>query len=107
MLGHFEKPGVGVVGCRLLYPKGTIQHAGVVFVQGHPEHVCRRNRGDEAGYFFSSCAPRNFMAVTGACMMTPRQIFLDVGGYNVDLPINYNDIAYCLSLRGKTTSNRV
>ena len=101
MLGHFEKPGVGVVGCRLLYPKGTIQHAGVVFVQGHPEHVCRRNRGDEAGYFFSSCAPRNFMAVTGACMMTPRQIFLDVGGYNVDLPINYNDIAYCLSLREK------
>lgn len=101
MLGHFEKHGVGVVGCRLLYPKGTIQHAGIVFVQGHPEHVRRRRRGDEAGYFFSSCAPRNFMAVTGACMMTPRQTFLDIGGYNEDFPFNYNDIAYCLSLRTK------
>ena len=101
MLGHFEKHGVGVVGCRLLYPKGTIQHAGIVFVQGHPEHVRRRRRGDEAGYFFSSCAPRNFMAVTGACMMTPLQMFLDIGGYNEDFPINYNDVAYCLSLGTK------
>ena len=101
MLGHFEKPRVGVVGCRLLYPKGTIQHAGIVFVKGHPQHVRRRMQGDEAGYFFSSCAPRNFMAVTGACMMTPRQIFLDIGGYNEDFPINYNDVAYCLSLGEK------
>ncbi len=41
------------------------------------------------------------MAVTGACMMTPRQMFLDIGGYNENFPINYNDVAYCLSLGTK------
>ena len=101
MLWHFEKPNVGVVGCRLVYPEGTIQHVGVVFVAGHPEHVRRRKAGDEGGYFFSSCAPRNYMAVTGACMMTPRNVFIDAGGYDEEFPFDYNDVSYCLTLYKK------
>ena len=99
MVRHFEKTGVGIVGCRLLYPEGTIQHAGIVYVNGHPEHVSRRKNGDESGYFYSTASVRNYLAVTGACMMTPRDIFFKTGGYNENFPINYNDIEYCLKLR--------
>ena len=99
MVRHFEKPGIGIVGCRLLYPEGSIQHAGVVYVNGHPQHVSRNRKGDESGYFFSTALVRNYVAVTGACMMTPRDVFLKTGGYNERFPINYNDIEYCLKVR--------
>lgn len=99
MLWHFQQPSVGVVGCRLLYPDGSIQHAGIVFVRGHPEHVRRRMAGDEEGYFYSTCAVRNYLAVTGACMMTRRDLFRTVGGYDEVFPTNYNDIDFCLKAR--------
>jgi O-antigen biosynthesis protein len=99
MLEHFEKPHVGVVGAKLLYPDGTIQHAGVVHNFGNPDHVRRRWPRDDPGYFFSTCAVRNFGAVTGACMMTRRDLYQQVGGYTEDLAISYNDVDYCQKVR--------
>jgi O-antigen biosynthesis protein len=40
----------------------------------------------------------NFLAVTGACMMTPREEFERVGGFSATFPMNYNDVDYCLKL---------
>ena len=48
--------------------------------------------------FFSTVANRNWLAVTGACMLTPKSIFSKVGGYSESLPINYNDIDFCLKV---------
>ncbi len=42
---------------------------------------------------------QNYLAVTGACLMTPRGVFDVVGGLPVELPVNYNDIYYCLAVR--------
>jgi GT2 family glycosyltransferase len=39
------------------------------------------------------------MAVTGACMMTPADVYRRVGGYSEELAINYNDIDYCMKVR--------
>jgi O-antigen biosynthesis protein len=98
LLEHFEKPHVGVVGAKLLYPDMTTQHLGVVIVDGKPSHHRKRYPRDDPGYFFSSSAARNYIAVTGAVMMTRTSVFRQVGGYTEDLAMNYNDIDYCLKI---------
>jgi O-antigen biosynthesis protein len=104
MLEHFEKPHVGVVGAKLLYPDFRTQHVGVVLNSGNPDHVRRLQPRGDLGYFFSTCAVHNFTAVTGAAMMTQTSIYRDVGGYAVELATSYNDTDYCLKLieRGLT-----
>jgi glycosyltransferase involved in cell wall biosynthesis len=99
MAEHFEKPHVGVVGAKLLYPDGTTQHVGVVHNHGNPDHVRRSQPKEEAGYYFSTCGVRNFMGVTGAVMMTLSSTYRLVGGYSEELAVSFNDIDYCLKAR--------
>jgi GT2 family glycosyltransferase len=101
MVEHFEKPHVGVVGAKLLYPDGRTQHVGVVHNYGNPDHVSRLQSKEEAGYYFSTCGVRNFMGVTGAVMMTPSNIYRVVGGYSEELAVSYNDADYCLKVQEK------
>jgi GT2 family glycosyltransferase/SAM-dependent methyltransferase len=105
MLEHFEKPHVGVVGAKLLYPDLTTQHVGVVLNANNADHVRRSVSRADTGYFFSTCGVRNYQAVTGAVMMTPAARFREVGGYTESLAVSYNDVDYCLKLaeRGFTT----
>ncbi|MEO0372899.1 MAG: glycosyltransferase family 2 protein, partial [Pseudomonadota bacterium] len=44
---------------------------------------------------------RNCIAVTGACQMTPRQVFEELGGYDSKFSLNFNDVDYCLRLYEK------
>ncbi len=99
LLEHFEKEHVGVVGAKLLYPNQLIQHAGVVHSSGNPNHVRRGYPRRDEGYFFSTCGVRNYAAVTGACMMTRRNVYNQVGGYTEQLAISYNDVDYCQKVR--------
>jgi glycosyltransferase involved in cell wall biosynthesis/tetratricopeptide (TPR) repeat protein len=99
MLGHFEKGHVGVVGVKLLYPNGQIQHAGVVHSHGNPDHVRRGFSRYDRGYFFSTCGVRNYAAVTGACMMVRKEIYWSVSGYTEELVVNFNDIDFCQKVR--------
>jgi GT2 family glycosyltransferase len=99
MVEHFEKPHVGVVGAKLLYPDGLTQHVGVVHNYGNPDHVSRLQPKEDAGYYFSTCGNRNFMAVTGAVMMTLSNTYRLVGGYSTELAVSFNDIDYCLKVR--------
>ena len=101
MVEHFEKPHVGVVGAKLLYPNELTQHVGVVHNYGNPDHVRRFHPRDEEGYYFSTCGVRNFMAVTGAVMMTSSNIYREVGGYSEELAVSYNDADYCLKVQAK------
>ncbi|MFH1066663.1 MAG: glycosyltransferase [bacterium] len=101
MLGHFEKDHVGVVGCKLLFPNLKIQHAGVVHNFGCPTHVQRFSPRSDKGYFYSTCAVRNYSAVTGAVMMTPAKLYRELGGYTEALPVNFNDTDYCMKAQTK------
>lgn len=101
LLEHFEKPNVGVVGTKLLYPDGKTQHVGVVHNSGNPDHVRRLFPGNEAGYFFSTCGVRNYASVTGACMMTRASLYREVGGYSDNLAVSYNDVDYCMKVNKK------
>jgi len=104
LLEHFEKPHVGVVGAKLLYPNEQTQHVGVVQPLGNPDHVRRHVPRNDAGYFFSTCGVRNFSAVTGAVMMTPASVYREVGGYSDALAVSFNDVDFCMKVRQKGLS---
>jgi GT2 family glycosyltransferase len=99
MLEHAQHPEVGAVGVQLLYPNDTIQHAGVVLGIGGPaNHAFRHVARGSRGYCDLLAVVRNYSAVTGACMMTRRELFREVGGFDEQLPIVYNDVDFCLRL---------
>jgi GT2 family glycosyltransferase len=105
MLMYSEMPEIGAVGGKLLWEDGRLQHIGVNFQGGLPGHLGYGFPGDYPGYANAVRVARNFLAVTGACLMTRRELFEEVGGLSTRFPINYNDIDYCLKLqaRGRRT----
>ncbi len=96
------RPGVGAVGAKLLYPTDTIQHAGVILgLGGVAGHAFKHLPDDDPGYFYLPHIVRNCSAVTGACMMVPRQVFELVGGFDESLRVAFNDIDFCVRVRQK------
>jgi GT2 family glycosyltransferase len=92
-----RRPEVGVVGARLLYPGGSVQHAGIVLgLGGAAGHVLVGLPGDEAGYLGMAVRCREVSAVTGACLMTRRQVFEELGGFDESLGLDLNDVDFCL-----------
>ena len=96
MYSSFEE--VGAVGGRLLWGDGRLQHVGVDFSDGLPGHTYRGFHGEFRGYANAVRIARNCLAVTGACLMSPRAVFDEVGGLNTELPVNFNDVDYCLKV---------
>jgi len=97
MAAHLLRPEIGVVGGRLLYPTGAIQHAGLVL--GLQDGVGHPGRGAyRADLMYYLQLPRNVSAVTGACLGIRRNVFQDVGGFDPAFPVNYNDVDLCLKV---------
>jgi GT2 family glycosyltransferase len=91
---------VGAVGGRLLWEDGRLQHAGILFENGgYPGHIYRGFSREFRGYSNNVLVAQNYLAVTGACLMTRRDAFEEAGGFSTVLPVNYNDMDYCLKLR--------
>jgi GT2 family glycosyltransferase len=99
MAGIAERPGVGVVGPRLLFPNGTVQHAGVVLLGGLPGHAYYEWPCNAFGYAMGLQLNRGYSAVTGACCLTPRSLFDRLAGFSERYRLNYNDVDYCLRAR--------
>lgn len=92
---------VGAVGAKLLYPAGTVQHAGVVLgVGGVADHAFRGIPGAAPGYVMRAMAAQEISAVTAACMLVRRAAFEAVGGFDeAELTIAFNDVDLCVKLR--------
>ena len=105
MLSSAQRPGVGAVGAKLLFENDTLQHVGITFCNGLPDHIRRGFPSDELGYFFSSEGQRNYLAVTGACVLLRKDIFQEVGGFEEAFAISYNDIDLCLKIVQKGYRN--
>ena len=100
MLEFSQESAIGAVGCKLHYPDGRLQHVGVVTgVCGIAAHLFHQHPGTSTGYGAAAIAVRNYTAVTGACMMTRRAVFEQVGGFNERLRVDFNDVDYCLKVR--------
>jgi glycosyltransferase involved in cell wall biosynthesis len=99
MAMYSQLPQIGAVGGRLLWEDGRLQHAGVSFDNGLPGHLYRGFDGEFRGYANGVRVAQNSLAVTGACLMTRRELFDELGGLSTILPVNYNDIDYCLKVR--------
>lgn len=95
------QPRVGFVGAKLLYPDGTIQHAGVILgIRGVAAHVLKRAPGDSPGYFNRAKHIGTFSVLTGACLVVKKNVFLETGGFDSqNLAIAFNDIDLCLRVR--------
>jgi GT2 family glycosyltransferase len=97
MLEHAQRPEVGVVGAKLLYADGTVQHAGVIMgVCGTAVHAFRTFVADGSETFGFASLVRNYSAVTGACMMVRREVFEALEGFDEALSVAFNDVDFCL-----------
>jgi GT2 family glycosyltransferase len=100
MLELSQDAGIGAVGPKLLYPDGRLQHIGIVLgVAGVAAHAFHQHPGLSPGYAGSAMIVRNYSAVTGACLMSRRSVFEEVGRFDERFPIDFNDIDYCLRIR--------
>lgn len=96
LLGHTAEPGVGCVGAKLLYPDDTIQHAGVIVHRGGPNHTGIFLPRDCQNYFHAAQVTRDFLGVTGACLLVSKELFDRLGGLDEAFAADYNDVDFCL-----------
>jgi O-antigen biosynthesis protein len=100
-------PQIGVVGAKLLFPDGRLQHAGVVLgFGGIAGHLYRRMPADYPGYCNRLTVAHEVGAVTAACIAVERCKFEAVGGFDAEnLPVDLNDMDLCLRIseRGWTS----
>jgi len=95
MHSQASKPEVGIVGALLLYPNGTIEHAGIAVGGRHfPAHVGRFQ--NDSLYWPWLRVTREVTAVTGACMVMRRTMWDDLDGFDDRFPVNFNDVDLCL-----------
>lgn len=100
LLRQCARPGVGAVGATLLFPDGTLQHAGVALgvtgLAGHPWAGLREDEVPGGGWHRHA---REVTAVTAACLMTPRTVWETLGGLDERFVVCGNDVDYCLRAR--------
>lgn len=100
MAGFFAEADVGIVGARLLYADGTLQHGGILLNE-QPLHIFHGFAGDDPGPFGLLEIDREVSAVTGACLATRRALWDELGGLSEDFAVAFNDLDYCLRARAR------
>lgn len=102
LLAVAELDEVGAVGCTLLYPNSSIQHAGIALDEKTiAQHIAV---GEDGGFLAEQgiSLPYAVDAVTAACLVMRKALFLRMGGFNEDqLAIAFNDVDLCLRLADK------
>lgn len=100
MVMFAQRADVGAVGAKLFFSDGTIQHAGVTCgVRGVAGHAFRLWDGDAKGYMNRLVATMNLTAVTAACMMVRKEVFVQAGGFDEKLAVAFNDVDLCMCIR--------
>jgi GT2 family glycosyltransferase len=100
MVSLAVKKDIGCVGAKLLYPDGTIQHAGVILgLGGYAAHSHRGLPRDKPGYFCRAQVRQQLSAVTAACLLIKRSIYEEVGGLDEAFQVAYNDVDFCLRVQ--------
>lgn len=99
MIGHAQRPEVGVVGPRLLKPDGTVQQAGLVLgLFGAAETPWLGLAHDALSGHGQAQLVQNVSAVSGSCLLIRKALYLQVGGMNESMAIGYSDVDLCLKV---------
>jgi GT2 family glycosyltransferase len=97
LVAHACDPAVGVVGSKLLFGDGTLQHAGITLgIRGISSHAGVGRPADDPGPYGILSTTRRVSAVTGACMLTRRKVFERLGGMDENYAVECSDTDYCL-----------
>ena len=101
MVSQSLRQEIGVVGAKLYYPNGQIQHAGVFLYEGHPgNHIYLRREKNDPGYFNKLNLVQNYSVVTAACLAVRKEVYIKAGGFDEEhLRVAYNDVDFCLKVR--------
>lgn len=98
MVGWLQFDGVKSVGAQLLFKNGLIQHAGLVnklLYNVLPAPAFKLCDPEKDHYMEFIHTPRNCSAVTAACMLTPKDFFFEIGGFDEEgFAVAYNDCDY-------------
>jgi GT2 family glycosyltransferase len=100
MAEHVQRPEVGAVGARLINPNDTIEHAGLVLgVNGIAQSAFHGFPAEHPGAKRQLRMVRNYSAVSGACMLTRRDVFQGIGGFDEKLSGALAGVDLCLKIR--------
>ena len=106
MLGFAQRRFTGAVGCKLYYPNDTLQHGGIIIgLGGIAGHSHKNFSKYDNGYFYRPHIDQNFCALTAACLMVSKNKYLEVGGFDNNLDVAFNDVDFCLRLMEKGYHN--
>jgi len=102
MCAHAAKEHVGAVGAKLYYPESnTIQHAGITNLRLGPVHKMQFLEDTRPYYDGRNQYDIDVIAVTAACLMVRKEVFMECGGFSEDLAVAFNDVELCFRLYEK------
>lgn len=100
MLMYAQRPDVGICGAKLYFPDKTIQHAGVTIgtrgLAGHRSREISEKDFQKDDYIN---IVQDLSAVTAACFMIRKQLYIDMLGFDEKLAVAFNDVDFCLKVR--------
>ncbi|HZP60931.1 MAG TPA: glycosyltransferase family 2 protein, partial [Opitutaceae bacterium] len=102
MAGQALRPEIGCVGAKLYYPDGRIQHAGVILGLGRVAagHAWHGHPRQVTGPGYRAVLQQNLSAVTAACLVLRREVYLQAGGFDEEnFKVALNDVDFCLKVR--------
>lgn len=100
MVGMLQRPEVGVVGAKLLFRDGLVQHSGMsVGVWDTIVHVNQNRINDDGGYLDRACLQGEYSSVTGACQAVRTETFELLGGYDEGFAVGFNDADFCMRIQ--------
>lgn len=98
MVGLAQCDDIGMVGAKLLFEDGTLQHGGHLY-HGTIWHSFIGWPNDHVGPHRILAVERECAGVTAAAALLRREVFNRIGGMNTALPVNYNDVDLSLTVR--------
>lgn len=99
LLSSGMQEGVGIVGAKLYYEDETVQHGGVIVgFRGVGGHAFVGLSMNESGYMKQADCVRRVSAVTAACLLVRKSVYMEVGGLEEGYAVAFNDVDFCLKV---------
>ncbi|MGI6019304.1 MAG: glycosyltransferase family 2 protein [Marvinbryantia sp.] len=93
LLGTCQRPEVGMVGAKLYFPDDTVQSAGTIIgMGGLADHAFVNMPRAHSGYMHRASIQMDLSGVTAACAIVKKSVFEEVGGFEEELTVAFNDV---------------